>query len=78
MELSSLQKQLYQQVVDTTLQQIEILEETAFERKGLVLKLLIQLKQILNHPYQYLHLQFDQFEANNLEAEITDCWTFPK
>ncbi len=50
--LSSNQAALYQNVVNSVIQQIE--KSEGIERKGLVLKLMIALKQIGNHPYQYL------------------------
>lgn len=50
--LSSDQAALYQNIVNQTIAQIEGSE--GIERKGLVLKLMIALKQIGNHPYQYL------------------------
>jgi len=50
--LSPVQAALYQNIVDQTIAQIEGSE--GIERKGLVLKLIIALKQIGNHPYQYI------------------------
>ena len=51
--LSPEQATLYEAVVRETLAQIENSEGIA--RRGLVLKLLTALKQICNHPAQYLH-----------------------
>ena len=51
-ELSTDQAAIYQNVIDTTMAQIEKAEGIA--RKGLVLKLITALKQICNHPTQYL------------------------
>ncbi|MEM8780275.1 MAG: DEAD/DEAH box helicase, partial [Cyanobacteria bacterium P01_G01_bin.49] len=50
--LSSQQAKLYQQLVDNSLEKIE--EETGIQRKGLILSLLLKLKQICNHPAQFL------------------------
>ncbi len=51
--LTSEQATLYQAVVRETMAQIETAEGIA--RRGLVLKLLTGLKQICNHPAQFLH-----------------------
>lgn len=53
LELTENQKQLYSQVVEETLRKIEKSETQQSKKKGLVLKLLTQLKQICNHPYQF-------------------------
>ena len=50
--LSSGQAKLYQQVVDNSLERIE--EESGIQRKGLILGLLLKLKQICNHPAHFL------------------------
>ncbi|MEL4894204.1 DEAD/DEAH box helicase [Crocosphaera sp. Alani8] len=50
--LSSEQAELYQQLVDNSLAEIE--EKTGIERKGLILSLLLKLKQICNHPAHFL------------------------
>jgi SNF2 family DNA or RNA helicase len=50
--LSAEQAHLYQQAVDESLQKIE--EAEGIQRHGLILTLLIKLKQICNHPAQYL------------------------
>lgn len=46
------QTALYENVVKTTMETIEVAEGIA--RKGLVLKLITALKQVCNHPYQFL------------------------
>ena len=51
--LSEEQATLYEAVVQHILQQLE--EKEGIERSGLVLSMLMQLKQICNHPAQYLH-----------------------
>ncbi len=50
--LSKEQAALYESVVQQSLKDIE--ENEGIARKGLVLKLMTALKQIGNHPYQYL------------------------
>jgi len=50
--LSANQAALYQNMVDQTITQIQ--ETEGIERRGLVLKLMMALKQIGNHPFQYL------------------------
>ncbi len=50
--LSKEQTALYENVVDTTMKTIETSEGIA--RKGLVLKLITALKQVCNHPRQFL------------------------
>ncbi len=51
--LNEEQATLYQAVVQDVMKKIEISE--GMERRGLVLSMLMQLKQICNHPMQYLH-----------------------
>jgi uncharacterized Zn finger protein/superfamily II DNA or RNA helicase len=51
-QLTPEQAALYQKVVDATLKKIENSE--GIERRGLVLSLIMALKQICNHPAQYL------------------------
>jgi SNF2 family DNA or RNA helicase len=51
--LSEEQATLYEAVVKDTMTKVEHSE--GIERKGLVLSLLMQLKQVCNHPVQFLH-----------------------
>ena len=51
--LSEEQATLYEAVVQDVMKQIE--EKEGIERRGVVLSMLMQLKQICNHPVQYLH-----------------------
>ena len=51
-ELTSEQAAIYQNVIDTTMKDIEQAEGIA--RRGMVLKLITALKQICNHPRQFL------------------------
>jgi SNF2 family DNA or RNA helicase len=50
--LSPEQAELYQQVVEESLAEIETSE--GMQRRGMILALLVKLKQICNHPAQYL------------------------
>ena len=50
--LSPEQAKLYQQVVEQSLAEIESAE--GLQRRGMILALLVKLKQICNHPAQYL------------------------
>jgi SNF2 family DNA or RNA helicase len=51
--LNEEQATLYQAVVQEVMKKIET--SKGIERRGLVLSMLMQLKQICNHPVQYLH-----------------------
>jgi SNF2 family DNA or RNA helicase len=53
--LSEEQATLYEAVVQDALGAIEEQEEGGMARKGLVLSMVMQLKQVCNHPAQYLH-----------------------
>ena len=46
------QARLYQKVVDDNLEEID--DATGLQRRGMILGLLVKLKQICNHPAQYL------------------------
>ncbi|MGK7941326.1 MAG: DEAD/DEAH box helicase, partial [Crocosphaera sp.] len=50
--LSSEQAKIYQELVDNSL--VEIEEKTGIQRKGLILSLLLKLKQLCNHPDHFL------------------------
>ncbi len=64
LELSNQQKELYQKTVNSTLKEIENLEVQESKRRGLVLRLLTQTKQICNHPYQFLHINSSKIESS--------------
>lgn len=51
-QLTKEQAAIYQNMVDTAMKRVE--KAKGIERKGLVLMLITALKQICNHPYQYL------------------------
>ena len=52
-QLTEEQATLYEAVVQDALRKVS--ESEGIERRGLVLSMLMQLKQICNHPVQYLH-----------------------
>jgi SNF2 family DNA or RNA helicase len=53
--LTAEQAGLYQSVVDEMFSRLSAGEESIFERKGLILSALVKLKQITNHPANFLH-----------------------
>lgn len=62
--LSQEQTTLYQAIVESTMEQLA--EAKGIQRKGMVLSLLMQLKQICNHPSLYLH----EFEKGKISNEL--------
>jgi len=70
--LSEEQATLYEAVVQDALQAIEEQEDGGIARKGLVLSMLMQLKQVCNHPVQYLHQgeTYNPFEDNNRSGKL--------
>jgi SNF2 family DNA or RNA helicase len=62
--LTEEQATLYEAVVRDALKQIE--EKEGIERRGMVLSMLMQLKQVCNHPVQYLH-QVEQASSDGKE-----------
>jgi SNF2 family DNA or RNA helicase len=61
--LTEEQATLYEAVVQHVMKQIE--EEEGIKRRGLVLSMMMQLKQICNHPMQYLH------QKRKVRAEVS-------
>lgn len=59
-QLSKEQTALYQEVVNTMLDALKSTEEHSIERKGLVFKMMTALKQICNHPSQFLKKEDDR------------------
>ncbi len=68
LELTELQAKMYKEIVDNTLKEIETNIVDKRKKRGLVLKLLVQLKQLCNHPNHYLK----NFE---IESNITEFLT---
>lgn len=65
-QLSAEQATLYEAVVRDALESIENAE--AIQRRGLVLSMLMKLKQICNHPAQFLHLMGEGQQVENALA----------
>ncbi|MGQ1784915.1 SNF2-related protein [Saccharicrinis sp. GN24d3] len=63
-ELAKEQTALYQNVVDSMMKTLENAEEDSIERKGLVLKMMTALKQVCNHPSQFLKKEDDRIELS--------------
>jgi len=59
-----LQAPLYEAVVANALEKVA--ESKGIERRGLVLSMLMQLKQICNHPVQYLH------QADSSDVDVAE------
>jgi len=55
-ELSEAQVKLYKELVETTLEQIDDISTDKRKKTGVILGLLVKLKQICNHPNQYLKI----------------------
>ena len=53
-QLQPMQAELYQKIVKDSLAELQLYKQEPKKRKGLLLKLMTALKQICNHPYQYL------------------------
>jgi SNF2 family DNA or RNA helicase len=67
--LSEEQATLYESVVQNALAAVEQAEDDGIQRKGLVLSMLMQLKQVCNHPAQFLH-QVGNGQTAEPEAEM--------
>ena len=59
-QLTKEQTALYQNVVNTMLETLKNTEEKSIKRNGLVLKMMTALKQICNHPSQFLKKEDDR------------------
>jgi SNF2 family DNA or RNA helicase len=70
--LSEEQATLYEAVVRDALEAIDEQEEDGIVRKGLVLSMLMQLKQVCNHPAQYLHetAAYNPFEDQERSGKL--------
>jgi SNF2 family DNA or RNA helicase len=69
LKLTNEQAQLYKELVDRTL---DIIKEDYEHKRGIVFKLITQLKQICNHPYQYLKMEANTFDfENNMDDFIS-------
>ncbi|MCK5029459.1 MAG: hypothetical protein KAR57_07490 [Bacteroidales bacterium] len=63
-QLTKEQTALYQNVVNAMLESLNNTEENSIERKGLVLKMMTALKQICNHPSQFLKKEDDRVDLS--------------
>ncbi|AFY35330.1 SNF2-related protein [Calothrix sp. PCC 7507] len=64
--LTAEQASLYQKVVDSSLTEIDSAE--GLQRRGMILALLVKLKQICNHPAQYLkETTLDKYSSAKLQ-----------
>jgi len=68
--LTAEQAALYQNVVNDIMQQVE--ESEGIERSGLVFKLIMALKQICNHPAQFLKKDFADPALSGKTSRLTD------
>jgi len=62
LELSEIQAKLYEGLVEKSLEEIKTMSSDQRKKKGLVLKLLTQLKQLCNHPNQYLRINASEYD----------------
>ncbi len=62
--LSDSQISLYKKIVDEILKDIRENYNSARKRNGLVLKLITKLKQLCNHPLQYLKIEPSKYNFN--------------
>jgi SNF2 family DNA or RNA helicase len=69
-ELTEEQVKLYKELVENTLKEIETLPTDKRKKKGLILTLLVKLKQICNHPSQYLKIDISSIDLDTKMEEI--------
>jgi SNF2 family DNA or RNA helicase/uncharacterized Zn finger protein len=53
--LQAIQSEIYQKIVQDTLRDLVLFKDDKKKRQGLILKLMGGLKQVCNHPYQYMN-----------------------
>ncbi len=71
-DLTETQVQLYKELVENTLKEIENISSDKKKKNGMILALLVKLKQICNHPSQYLKHDMENLELdNNLQEFIS-------
>jgi SNF2 family DNA or RNA helicase len=68
-ELTKEQVKLYKNLIKETLEKVEDTTDDNRKKRGLILGLLVKLKQICNHPYQYLKKDISSIGKDN---EIKD------
>ncbi|MHA1824000.1 MAG: DEAD/DEAH box helicase [Promethearchaeota archaeon] len=71
-DLTETQVSLYKELVETTLKEINAISSDKRKKRGTVLALLVKLKQICNHPSQYLKLDMETSELeDNLQEFVS-------
>ena len=68
-ELTEDQEALYQDLVNSALQELQTSNNDKRKVKGLILSLLVKLKQICNHPYQFLK---EDIKSINFEKNLKE------
>ncbi len=69
-ELSEVQVKLYKELVETTLEKIDNISNDKRKKTGVILGLLVKLKQICNHPNQYLKITTTLIDKDAKMKEI--------
>jgi len=69
-ELSEVQVKLYKELVETTLEKIDTISTDKRKKTGVILGLLVKLKQICNHPNQYLKITATSIDEDAKMKEI--------
>ena len=70
LELSDEQVKLYKELVENTLKELGSLSTEKRKKTGLILGLLVKLKQICNHPHQYLKISIPSIDDDDKLMEI--------
>ncbi|NVM46382.1 MAG: DEAD/DEAH box helicase [Candidatus Lokiarchaeota archaeon] len=71
-DLTETQVKLYRELVENTLKDIADISSDIRKKRGIVLALLVKLKQICNHPSQYLKLDMESLELEkNLQEFVS-------
>ena len=69
-QLTEDQEQLYQDLVNSTLQELQASHSDKRKSTGLILSLLVKLKQVCNHPYQFLKKDINSMNFEDNLKEI--------
>jgi SNF2 family DNA or RNA helicase len=71
-DLTEMQVKLYKELVENTLKEINNMSSDTRKKRGTILALLVKLKQICNHPTQYLKLDMESLELDsNLQEFVS-------
>jgi SNF2 family DNA or RNA helicase len=76
-QLSVIQKKYYAETVEMGLKEIGDLEgmegqKSTFKRSGLILTMILKLKQICNHPIQFAHEEIDKISNEVLLQRVSE------